>query len=242
MFPLQTNLTGALAGATTGFTYDGTNRVRTVTDAEGYSVTFDYDALDRPLKVTYPDGTFEQIVYKNLDPVLQKDRRGHWTATYYDALRRVTDAQDALNRVTHFEWCSCGSLAGLTDPLGRLTTWARDVQGRVRAKIYPDNTQTTYAYEPASGRLQSMTDAKSQVTRYAYFHDDHLQSVSYANAAIATPGVSFTYDTNYNRLATMTDGIGVNAYAYYPITSGVLGAGRLMSVDGSLANDTITYS
>jgi len=44
---------------------------------------------------------------------------------------RVTDIQDALSRVTHFEWCACGSLASLTDPLGRVTTWTRDLQGRV---------------------------------------------------------------------------------------------------------------
>lgn len=64
-----TNITGAVPGATTGFTYDGTNRVRTITDSENYTVTFDYDALDRPVKITYPDGTFEQIVYKWLDPI-----------------------------------------------------------------------------------------------------------------------------------------------------------------------------
>jgi len=237
-----TNVTGALPGATTSFTYDGTNRVRTVTDSEGYTITVDYDALDRPVKITYPDTTFDQIVYKWLDPILHKDRRGHWTATYYDALRRVIDIQDALSRVTHFEWCGCGSLASITDPLGRPTFWNRDLQGRVTAKIYPDNTQTTYTYEQAMSRLKSVVDAKSQVTSYAYFIDNHLKSVNYANAVIATPGVNFSYDTNYNRLLRMVDGIGTNTYSYYPITNGVLGAGHLMAEDGSLPNDTITYS
>ena len=117
----------------------------------------------------------------------------------------------------------------------------RDLQGRPTAKIYPDNTQTIYAYENALSRLKSVVDAKSQITSYKYFGDNNLKSVSYANAVIATPSVSFTYDTNYNRMVAMVDGIGTNAYAYYPITNGVLGAGRLVSVDGSLLNDTITY-
>ncbi len=154
----------------------------------------------------------------------------------------MTDVQDALSRVTHFEWCSCGSLASITDPLGRMTSWFRDLQGRVTSKIYPDNTQTTYAYEAALSRLKSVVDAKSQITSYAYIIDNNLKSVTYANAVIATPGVNFTYDTNYNRLVAMVDGIGTTAYAYHPTTNGVLGAGRLMSVDGSLANDTITYA
>jgi len=92
-----------------------------------------------------------------------------------------------------------------------------------------------------SSRLKSMTDAKSQTTLYSYFADDNLAQVSYSNAVVATPSVSFTYDTNYNRILTMVDGIGTNTYAYNSTTNGLLGAGRLSSVDGPLPNDTITY-
>src|SRR6266404_9416211 len=92
-----------------------------------------------------------------------------------------------------------------------------------------------------SSRLKSMTDAKSQTTLYSYFADDNLAQVSYSNAVVATPSVSFTYDTNYNRILTMVDGIGTNTYGYNSATNGLLGAGRLSSVDGPLPNDTITY-
>jgi len=44
--------------------------------------------------------------------------------------------------------------------------------------------------------------------------------VTYSNAVVATPGVSFTYDTNFNRVATMVDGIGTNVYAYHPLPRG----------------------
>ena len=53
-------VTGPVTGATTGYTYDGFGRVRTVTDSDGYVVTTDYDALDRPTVTTYPDATFQQ--------------------------------------------------------------------------------------------------------------------------------------------------------------------------------------
>ena len=57
-----------------------------------------------------------------------------------------------------------------------------------------------------------------------------------------TPEVSFSYEANYNRVATMTDGTGTTSYAYNPITATpALGAGRLASIDGPLTNDTITY-
>jgi YD repeat-containing protein len=55
--------------------------------------------------------------------------------------------------------------------------------------------------------------------------------------------VSFSYEPYFNRRATMVDGVGTTTYTYHPIgTTPPLGAGRLASVDGSLPNDTITYS
>jgi YD repeat-containing protein len=96
-----TNVTEALPGATTTFTYDATNRVRTVTDSEGYSVTYDHDVLDRVTKITFPDTTFQQIVYDKLDPVLAKDRRGHWSRSSYNALRQLTVSGKGT------AYCSC---------------------------------------------------------------------------------------------------------------------------------------
>jgi RHS repeat-associated protein len=238
-----TNISGALSYAPIDVSYDGFGRVRTVADSEGYSVTYDYDALDRLTKVTYPDGTYEQIAHKNLDPVLSRDRMGRWTAATYNAKRQLTAIEDALGRVTSFERCSCGALESITDPLGRTTTFLRDVEKRVTTKIYPDGTQLNYAYENTTSRLKSVTDAKNQTRAYSYYNDNNLKQVSYQNAVVATPSVSFTYDTNYNRLLTMIDGIGTTTYGYNPITTTpTLGAGQLASVDGPLANDTVTYS
>ena len=236
-----TNITGALPGATTSLTYDGFGRVRTVTDSEGYTVTYDYNSLDQPTKVTYPDGTYQQLVYKNLDPVLSRNRLGRWSTATYNSLRQLTAFEDALGRITSFERCSCGALESITDPLGRTTTFLRDLQKRVTAKIYPDGTQLNYAYENTTSRLKSVTDAKNQTTVYSYFLDNNLAQVTYSNAVIATPSVAFTYDTNYNRSLTMSDGIGTTMYGYYPVAAGQLGAGRLASVTGPLPNSTVTY-
>ncbi len=68
-----TNILGALPGATANFTYDGYGRLQTATDSEGYTVTYDYDALNRPTKVTYPDGRpikFWECVTKDSDRMM----------------------------------------------------------------------------------------------------------------------------------------------------------------------------
>src|SRR6266567_4489699 len=58
-----TGATGPIAGAVATFIYDRIGRVQSATDSEGYTETIEYDLLDRPVKTTYPDGTFEQTVY-----------------------------------------------------------------------------------------------------------------------------------------------------------------------------------
>ena len=67
--------------------------------------------------------------------------------------------------------------------------------------------------------------------------------VNITGATVPTPSVTFNYDPNYPRLTSMTDGTGTTTFGYYyPVAApGLLGAGRLASVDGPLANDTITY-
>jgi RHS repeat-associated protein len=245
------NIVGAVPGAITSFTYDGFGRLRTTTDSEGYMVTIDYDAIggdpaktmDRVAKITYPDSTYEEVTYDRLDPEWTRDRLGRWSRKFYDALRRLVATQDPLNRFVLYDWCTCGSLEGMTDPNGNTTSWTRDIQGRVTDKSYADQTTTHYTYENTTSRLKTMTDAQGQNTNYTYFVDNNLQQISYTNAIHPTPSVSYTYDTNYDRLLTITDGTGLTTYAYNPIASPpALGAGRVASIDGALGNDTIAYS
>lgn len=228
---------------TTSFTYDEYGRLETVTDSDGYVITTDYDDFNRPTMITYPDSTYQQIVYDRLDAVKTRDRLGRWTETSYNALRQPIMVRDALNRRTLYQWCSCGNLAALTDPLGRTTSWSRDLRGRVTAKHYPDATQETYVYNATDGRLDSFTDAKGQVTNYTYNADGSIAEISYDNEEVSTPSVTYTYDTYYPRVATMEDGVGTTTYTYNAITgTPTLGAGRLASVDGPLDDDEITYT
>jgi YD repeat-containing protein len=85
---------------------------------------------------------------------------------------------------------------------------------RVTRELRADGvTATTYTYGAASGRLLTVTDPKQQVTTYTYNLDDTIASTAWTNAQIATPTVSYTYDTAYGRVATMPDGIGTTESA-----------------------------
>jgi RHS repeat-associated protein len=237
-------------GDTTMLAYDSTGRTQTLTDPEGYALTFTYDNLDRPLRTTYPDGTFEETAYNKLDVASVRDREARVTSHIYNTIRQRIQTTDPLSRVTAFEWCKCGAMKKLTDPAGRVTLWKHDAGARLTAKVYPDGSETKYLYETAesgnfageglSSRLRSVVDAAGQQTRYRYFADDRVSEISYPNARITTPTVSYSYATNYPRLSGMTDGTGSTTYGYFPVNQP--GAGRLSSVDGPLANDTQTFT
>jgi RHS repeat-associated protein len=249
--------------AVTTFTYDSFKRVRTVTDSDNYTVTTDYDNLDRKIKVTYPDTTFEEFKYTDnvtgamtLDLTGTRDRTGLWTYRHYNANQKMDSITDPANRTTLYGWCTCGALTSITDPKNQTTTFNRDIQGRVYQKVFQDGTTIDYLYEGqtapntagATSRLKSSTDAKSQRTNYTYFADDNIQQISYTNLAgqpltPPTPSVSYTYDPNYNRVATMVDGTGTTTYSYNPTAvPAALGAGQLASIDAPLPNDTITFT
>jgi RHS repeat-associated protein len=238
------------SSAVTSLTYDSANRVRTVTTIpDNYTVTTDYDALDRTTQISYPDGTNQQFQYTDsvrgmtLDLTASKDRRGHWTYRHYNSNRQMDSITDPLSRQTLYDWCACGSLTSITDPRGKVTVFDRDLQSRVASKRFTDNTLVSYIYENTTSRLKSMTDALTQTTNYQYFLDDNLQQISYAGALHVTPTVSFAYDPNYNRIASMTDGTGITNYGYLPVANPpAIGADQLQSVDGPLLNDTISYS
>lgn len=232
---------GPLPGTNDSFTltYDPFGRAREWTDPSGYTLTFDYDALNRPTRITYPDSSYAEYTYDRLDLVERRDRAGRITTLTYDNMRRLTKLTDALNRSTHLEWCDCGGLESITDALGHTTSWERDVQGRLTGKKYADGSQVRYRYQNTRSLLQEIIDEKLQVTQFGHNRDNTIHSISHVNATVPTPPVIFDYDTNYQRLVRVVDGIGTNEFSYHPV--GMPGAGRLAAEDGPWADDLIVY-
>ncbi|MBW8782578.1 MAG: hypothetical protein JF599_11920 [Verrucomicrobia bacterium] len=245
-----TRIDGPLAGANdvTTFTYDGYGRIRTVTDSENYTVRSDYDTLNRPTKITYPDGTYEQVTWDKLDPVLLRDRLGRWTQHSYDARRQMIAETDPQGRTTRYGWCGCGSIDAITDANGRKTQWTMDLEGRPIRKTFADGKAITYAYEATASRLKSTTDALGQTTNYTYNTDDSLKQVSYANALRPTSTINYTYEAAYPRVSTVqndwgTLGYTYNAYINDPFGTPVSGGGRLQKITNTAwANSDITYA
>jgi YD repeat-containing protein len=182
-------------GVTASYTYDAYGRLRTTSDADNYTLTYDYDGLDRPMRMTYPDGTYDETVYEGLDPVRRRDRLGRWSHTFYDSSRRVAATRDAAGRTVRQEWCDCGSLDKLINPNGNATTWEYDVQGRMIKETRANGSFKTTVYETTTSRLKKTIDPKLQEKHYTYGRDDKLLSVTHTNAEHPTPGVTYDYES-----------------------------------------------
>jgi len=214
--------------------------IRTVTDSEGHSLTYDYDALDRVTVVTYPDGSYEQYDCENHSLVATRDREGRWSRTFYNALMQPVLEIDPRGQTTQYEWCRCGHIRKLINGVGHLTHWVRDLQCRVTSKEFADGTSTDFSYHPFSGQLHTVTDALNQVATHNYYLDGNLAEVDYSEAD--TPDESFTYDPFYNRIAAMQDGLCTHAYHYHPNDGTTPGAGQVARIDGPFADDTLRYA
>ncbi|MEQ1747820.1 MAG: RHS repeat-associated core domain-containing protein [Prosthecobacter sp.] len=231
-------------------TYDAAKRVRTVTDTEGYTLTFDYDNLDRVTLVTHPDSTTEQMVYadgtkQTLDVWASKDRAGHWSRTRYNHLRQPVMQLDSLARLTQWEWCKCGSLSKLIDAQNKTTFWKRDMQGRVTEKVLPDTKKFVYTYQPLSGRPATVSMPQDVLNNQTtstnvYYLGGQLQTLNYTAATMAD--VSYGAADVFGRPTTVTDGTGTTTMSYVPFTGTPNAAGQVATVNGSLTNDTRRYS
>ena len=236
-------------------------------NADGYEVDLEYDYLDRVTKVTHPDSTYEETVYTvdgtptgdpRIEPGLTRDRAGKVTKYTYNDNRQLINIEDAKNQDTEYEWCSCGDLEWVIDPKGQKTQWHRDLLGRVTSKDYPSVSGSvntiTYAYQPESGALYSVTypnDSGSSHTFWnSYYKDGKLHKTDYADSG--TSDVTYEYDDYYGRMDKRIDGVGTWTFGYHAYTTTLPsvraqnsteldGLGQLYYTAGPWGYDTVRY-
>ncbi|MDB6118778.1 MAG: hypothetical protein JWO08_2559, partial [Verrucomicrobiaceae bacterium] len=161
------------------FSYDSSHRLVSITDGASRTITLQYDALDRMIKKTYPNGEYEQWTYDKLDLTSVRSISGRLTTYKHDVLRQLTEIADSTGRRTLLDWCRCGGLKTLIDPLGKITRFSFDVQGRRTGRTNPDGTTTTQTYEPVSGRLSRLTDETGRQVTFAYNKDNTQASLAF---------------------------------------------------------------
>ncbi|MEU7604914.1 RHS repeat-associated core domain-containing protein [Streptomyces sp. NPDC041003] len=170
-----------------------------------------YDELDRPSKVTNPDGGVTLTGYNPAGQVETSTDANNRVTTYgYDAQGRVTSIKNPLGKTVSYGYGLEGNRTTLTNARGQKVTTSVDARSLPTQVTYSDGTpNVTYGYDDAS-RVNAVTDATGSRT-VTYNDDDRV-------SAITAPGItgSFTYDWNTDgtlKSRTYPDGRST-AYAY----------------------------
>jgi len=200
--------------------YDGNGRVKRVSQPyrTGTPVwtTTTYDALDRPVTITNPDGTARHFLYLFYS-VKPTDEAGNERWLSYNGLGQLFQVEEpnptlAMPFTTNYKYYVFGSLYSVIQPGLAARTFTHNWLGFKTSEQHPESGTTSYVPDP-DGRLQSRTDARGVVTTYSYDDIDRLQTTTYSDS---TPTVSRTYDQNgfTGFLTTMTDGAGSTTFTY----------------------------
>lgn len=208
-------------GSYTSYGYDGANRLTSIADAEGNTITYTLDgagnqtgeqvkddqgALMRSLTRTY--NTLGQLQS-------QTDAYGRVTSFTYDANGDLDQSTDALTRVadnntdplgrltrtlqdmngiaaeTQFSYDALDNLTQVNDPKGLNTTYTYNGLGDQTQLQSPDTGSTTYTYDSAGNRA-SQTDARGVTTTYGYDALNRLTSVSVPTSSL---NIGYVYDS-----------------------------------------------
>jgi RHS repeat-associated protein len=186
------------------FTYDGAGDLTAVTDVNGGTTQYTYDANHRMLT--------------DEDPNCVATSGCPGITNQYDSTGRVTSQSDDLGRTTTFAYTgdpasAAGGSTTVTDPKGNVTVETYQYGVRVsETKGYgtAQAATTQYRYDPSSGQPTEMIDPDGNITAMAYDTSGNMLMKVDALGRLS----QWTYN-NLNEPLTVTDPLGVttaNAY------------------------------
>ncbi|WP_205744420.1 RHS repeat protein [Dyella sp. M7H15-1] len=218
------------SGRTLTFNYDSGNRVTSAVDHSGRTLGYAYNSAGSLTTVTYPDNTTEQYTYDaNHHMLTMQDRRGHvWVTNQYDANGRVTKQTYADNTSYQFAYITDSNnvvtATTVTDPNGNQEQVAFDPVSSYPSSIteaYGTSlAQTATFNRESSGLLDSQTDALGRTTAYAHDALGNVTSITRLSGTSNAVTTQFTYTSDYNQLASITDPL--NHTTRFSYTNGCL--------------------
>jgi RHS repeat-associated protein len=218
--------------------YDLEGRLRSVLDASGYYVTYDYDDLNRLWREEHPDDSFIERIWeccyvrevRSGRIVGGADRIMDRTIFQHDGRGLPVKVTDTAGRITRLGYDAAGRLETLTDPSNNVTQWKYDSSGQLDKKVYPDLTEDDYTWQ-YHGFLASHENRRGQTINYLYNSHGQLYDVQAPSIHLI-----YTFDT-WDRIDTIKD-------TYYSSTAHDIEwdlVGRIKEIDGPWPDDTINW-
>jgi RHS repeat-associated protein len=185
-----TRIAGTLKAVTT-YTYEPLfNQIATITDPLEHTTTYGYDSSGNVISVTDPLDHTTTMTYNGAGQLESvTDALQHTTTYSYQSGELVKVRSHLGFEATRFV-DAVGRTVSSTDPLGRITRYEYDLNGRLISTTYAHGgAGRSYTYYP-EGQVQTTTDARNNITTYGYDRMGRLASRT--DPLLQTE--SFTYD------------------------------------------------
>ena len=206
----------------TSATYNPKGQVKTITDPEGNTQSYDYDIIGNLLTETTPFGGKYSYTYNDLNLLKTKTNARGQTATYdYDATGRIKSLTDQVDSTSYtydkngnlltVSSAKAGTITRTFDELNRVKTYtdangntiqySYDAAGNLKELTYPNGQTITYNYD-GSGLLTDTIDFTGGTTHYDYDNNGRIKTIIRPNGTTrsttydATGQVKTIIDTN----------------------------------------------
>ena len=188
--------------------FDDRGRKTSLTDANGHTTTYTYDAQDRVLTTTYPAtdagiGVQRSAYDDAADKRTDTNPNGHATISTFDKMGRLVGVQRANGDTRSLQYDPNGNLTQETDFGHHATTYKYDDANRRTETDAPEGRTVIDAYD-AVGHLTSETVQDSdgndaRATEYAYEHPLYKRTLVRRHLDAGTTADEATqYDNNGN--------------------------------------------
>jgi RHS repeat-associated protein len=203
--------------APVSFTYTGTGKRQTMTDASG-TMTYSYDSMDRLITKATPEGTLSYTydAAGNLASMSSNHTNGVSVTYSYDDLNRLTsvvDANLAGAGTTTYTYDTASNLGTVTYPNGIHTGFTYDQLNRVSTAV---SQVAGYSYQRGpTGNLANVVELNGRTVNWAYDGIYRLTSESITSDPSKNNGsVSYGLDPVGNRLSASSSLNGISSGAW----------------------------
>ncbi|MEM7298039.1 MAG: RHS repeat-associated core domain-containing protein, partial [Bacteroidota bacterium] len=163
--------------------------------------TYEYDAINRPIKITSPGGRESSVSYNGL-MTQSTNPKGQNSTQLEDVVGRLSEVLDHYGSSLSFQYDAFGNIIGTTDNEGNTISSEYDIRGNRTKLVDPDLGTFLYTYN-AFGELLSQTYPEGNEVALSY---DILSRLTQRVEAEGT--TNWSYDTEFigSLTAVTTDG------------------------------------
>ena len=230
IYDANSNVTSITSGGNTiSYSYDEVNRISSVTDQYGQTLSYAYDKAGNRTRLTYPGNKAVNYAYDEADRLLSLTDWLNKTTEYTrNAAGQVTDVLNGNGTKVHYEYDAAGrmnlldnlyangspisTIDWLMDGAGNITELDADLPltptlpTSINNLTYDNNNRllsadgTSYTHDP-SGRIVQKA-ANGTQTVYNFDINDHISRISLGGTTVS----QYSYDLNNNRISRIQNG------------------------------------